>query len=407
MNRRAILLLIAAAVAGPVSGQRQADLFDGKVLHEVRLAIHPADWRRLQEHYLDNTYYPCDFEWRGRIVANSGVRSRGRGSRSADKPNLRLDFNYFEAKQEFLGLKAINLKANNQDASLLRERLAMAFFQRVGLPAPRVAHARLYVNDEYAGLYLIMEEVDKRFLKRTLDQDDGYLYKLEPPGKPYHFEYFGPDPALYSPSPFEPKTHEKDPDPAPLEAMLRLINTSSDADFERVVGEYLDLRLFLTYVAVESVLADYDGVLGTAIGTNNFYLYRFERSTLFQFIPWDKDGAFNWEKRSVWDGADLNVLMRRATALPELRRVYLDALLSAAAALDGWLEQEILRQYEQIRTAAYEDSHKLLMEAGVLKPSSNAEFEASVLRLLDFARLRADFVRREVSQDWAMAPAEP
>src|SRR5437899_12893587 len=85
---------------------------------------------------------------------------------------------------------------------------------------------------------------DKGFLKLNLNEDSGYLYSYDfNPGDPaYYFGYRGSDPALSSPSPFKPETHEKDPVPAPIAAMVSAINQTSDADFTRVMADYMDLK---------------------------------------------------------------------------------------------------------------------------------------------------------------------
>ena len=53
----------------------------------------------------------------------------------------------------------------------------MLLFRRLGLPASREAHTKLFVNNAYVGLYTIVESVDKTFLKRNFNEDDGYLFK--------------------------------------------------------------------------------------------------------------------------------------------------------------------------------------------------------------------------------------
>src|SRR5437868_10333748 len=99
--------------------------FDDTVLHEIRLTINSRDWQSLKDHYLDNTYYPCDFKWRDKTVRGIGIRSRGTGSRSGVKPGLRVDFDRYVTDQKFLGLKSFVLRNNTQDPSNLHERLSM------------------------------------------------------------------------------------------------------------------------------------------------------------------------------------------------------------------------------------------------------------------------------------------
>ena len=424
---RLAALLATIVLAGTVSGTAQEpppltsrDFFDDEVLHSIRLIINPRDWNELRANFQFNTYYPCHFVWRNQIVRNVAIRSRGTGSRSGTKPGLRIDFNYFDENQRFLGLKSVVLRNNVQDPSNLHERIGMQLFTKLGIPAPREAHTRLYVNDEYAGLYSIVESIDKVFLATRYGQDEGYLYEYDydADDQPYRFEYKGPDPLLYSPKPFKPVTHELDPNPRPLVDMIRAIKETPNPQFATVLSRYLDLRQFVIHTAIETFISEIDGVLGEW-GLNNFYLYRFHGTTVSTLVPWDKSEAFKGGvTRGIWHNVDdvpswlQNILMTRAMLVPELRGLYLDALRRCAEiasstdppspdemlerphddpapTVPNWLEREIRRAYEQIRDAALEDT---------AKPYSNEEFEEDVLHMLEFARERSAFVLADVER---------
>ena len=381
--------------------------FDDTVLHEIRLAINSKDWQSLQIHYLDNTYYPCDFRWRDRVVRNIGIRSRGTGSRSGVKPGLRIDFDRYTTDQKFLGLKSFILRNQSQDASNMHERLSMLLFRRLELPASREAHTKLFINNRYEGLYTIVESVDRTFLQETFSENDGYLYKYDYPSdaRPYSFEDRGSDPQAYVPLPFKPETHETDPRPEFIVQLVQAINRTGDAAFRSVMAEYLDLKKFVQHVAVENFVADNDGFLSDYGGMNNYYFYQFQDRKLFTLIAWDKSEAFKsgYEHsifRNISDGphANENRLMRRAISYPDLYNAYLDALLDCARSASeqeagvtggpGWLEREIQREYQQIRDAALTDPQK---------PFTNDEFESAVSDLGVFARHRSDFVRAAVA----------
>ena len=94
----------------------------------------------------------------------------------------------------------------------------MLFFRRMAVVASREAHVKLYVNNSYAGLYTIVESVDRTFLGKHFESDEGFLYKYDynPGDTPYYFEYKGPDAPAYVPLPFKPETHESDPQPAAI-----------------------------------------------------------------------------------------------------------------------------------------------------------------------------------------------
>ena len=392
----------ALLLLGVVSAQAQqppvdaAALFDDTQLQEIRLIVNPRDWADLKASFQLNTYYPAHFVWRDRVVRNVGIRSRGTGSRSGTKPGLRVDFNRFDETQHFLGLKSVILRNHVQDASQLHERVAMRLFAAMGRPAPREAHVRLVVNDEYAGLYSVVEAVDKVFLADRFGEDSGYLYEYEsdPGDMPYRFEDRGPLPATYSPKPFKPVTHEKDPNPQPLVDLVQAIARAPDAGFAAAVSRHFDLEAFVTHVAVEAFLAETDGLLGDW-GMNNFYLYRFAGTVRSTLVPWDRSEAFKGGvAASIWRNVDdvppssRNVLMERAMRDPGLRGAYLDTLLRCAdAAAAGWLEGEVTRAADQIRESVRQDP---------AAPFSFEEFEIEVARLIDFARSRAGIVREDV-----------
>jgi spore coat protein H len=392
--------VLGIAPAPPTSLAHADAFFDDTVLHEIRLVINSRDWQSLKDHYLENTYYPCDFSWGDHTVRNVGIRSRGTGSRSGVKPGLRVDFDRYSTDQKFLGLKSFVLRNNTQDASNMHERLSMLLFRRLGLLASREAHTKLFINGQYAGIYTIVESIDKSFLTRTLGENDGYLYKYDYPGEaqPYYFQDRGSDPNTYVPLPFKPETHETDPKPEFIVQLIQAINIG--AAFRSAVADYLDLKNVLRHVAVEQFVADNDGFLGD-YGTNNFYFYRFQDKKLFTFIAWDKSNAFNSPTYSIWHNiADQpsfrqNQLMARSLSFRDLYDTYLDAVTATMRSAyevqsDGrsWLEREIEYEYQQIRDATRSDPDK---------PFSNDDFERAVVDLNAFARQRGDFVTREVT----------
>lgn len=391
-----LLLCAAALLAGVVAISAQSrtltadDLFDDTRLHDVWIRISDADLQQLLERFEDNTYYRVGLEWRGLKVADVGIRSRGRATRSNQKPGLQVDFNRYRPEQEFLGLKQLVLDNVWHDESMMRERLSMLLFRKMGVPAPREAHARVYLGEarEFRGVYAIVEDIDERFVKRHFGEDDGYLFEFERVDG-YHFEKLD-DVAEYARR-FEPQTREKD-DPAvlfgPIRDMVGVINSSAPDALPDAIAPYLDLDRFLTFVAVTNYLAVWDSYIGD-IGMANFSLYRYRNSTRTEFIPWDQDNAFASPDWTPWWSVQRNVLLRKLWTHTPTRERYLQKLLDVAAAADGWLEREVEREYQQIRAAVLADPKKY---------RTNAQFEGTVGELRRFARNRSRRVRELVAQ---------
>ena len=198
------------------------------------------------------------------------------------------------------------------------------------------------------------------------------------------------DPASYSPKPFRPVTHELDPDPRPLAEMVRAINHTAGGRLRRVLSPYLDLEAFVRHVAVEAFLAEVDGVLGDW-GMNNFYLYRFERSTRSTLIPWDKSESFTaGVAASIWRNVDdvpadrQNVLMCARCRCPTCAGSFSTRCCGAPrprsarrpAGRGGW-STRFTAPTTRSATPPVEDA---------AKPHSNDAFEADVERLVEFAR---------------------
>jgi spore coat protein CotH len=397
--------------------QTSDDLFNEDILHEIRIYIAPEDYATLKETNFIcreqelkalegkqvstlprvECHFPIEFHWlfNGRDITGPQVAlsSHGRTSRSNVKPSFGIQFDRYESHNTFLGLRRLVLRANPGDASMMRERLAMALFRRMGIPASRESHARVYVNDEYGGVYTVVEDVDPVFLERNFGESSGYLYSYE-----YVFgwglSYLGPDPSNYSPLPFKPENNLIYPDPFPIEEMVRTINQAQDAEFSIAVSQYIDLIGLFRLLAAETFVSDSDSFLGYAY-LNNFFLYRFQNSIRSTIIPWDKNFAFEQIDWDIFHVFPSNVLTARACiAAPELIALYKDTLRQAAdiaGGPGGWLEQEIIKEHGQIRQAVYEDG---------LKPS-NADFEADVANLIDFAKQRAAFVRFQLDVQYS------
>jgi len=391
----ALVLMLVTGLPAQTADEA-APFFDDSQLEDIHLLINSRDWETLKATFRSNTYYPADFRWRGTTVRNVGIRSRGNGSRSGTKPGLRIDFDRYSTRQKFLGLKSVVIRNNTQDASHLHERLSMSLYRYMGLAAPRELHVRFFVNNAYAGLYTLVEAVDKDFLRRVYGENDGYLYDYDydPAAPPYYFQYLGPDPGLYVPKPFNPETNETNPRPDVIERFVNTINSASAATFRTEIEEFLDVRTFLRYVAIEAFLAETDGFLGDW-GANNFYLYRPQHQNRFTIIPWDKSHAFAaaptlsvWHNITDVPAENRNRLMTRLLDQPDLRTMYLDFLEETARAATGWLERELDRQLAQIRDAALADT---------LSPFTQAEFLEGVDAIRTFARQRPGIVLAEVA----------
>lgn len=376
----------------PVHAQTSEQLFDGNVMHDVQIFMHPKDLALLRQNYLDNTFYPATFQLGSMKIRDVAVRSRGLGSRSQQKLGLELDFDRFVRGRTVLGLSGLVLDNIWQDPSQLKEAMELALFHRVGMPAARYAFTRMSLNGESQGLYALIEPIDEQFLARVYQDPDGYLYEYKWLDY-YYFTYPGADLNVYA-TLFEPRTHRSDPAEVlygPLRDLFRVANQAADDAWRGEVEPRLNLEQLVRYVAIEAYTSENDGILG-AWGVNNHYWYRPGSSAPYQFIPWDRDLTFEFADRSIFNGVDQNEILKRALAQPDLREKFLLAVetcLTVATESD-WFVNELERIITLITPVVEQDTKKH-------EPDIQDYFNG-LQHMREFAALRPEFVRAELAR---------
>src|SRR5688572_13964231 len=105
------------------------------------------------------------------------LRTSGNFTNGTPKSSYKIGFD--NEDERMYAMRSINLKSMWNDVSQMREALAWSLFKQAGVRGSRHTYARLCINDRYYGLYSVIEQVDKAFLKDHFknDNDDGNLYK--------------------------------------------------------------------------------------------------------------------------------------------------------------------------------------------------------------------------------------
>mgnify|MGYP002632073792 CR=1 FL=1 len=270
-----------------------------------------TDWDTTQQ----KVYYEAAMHMDSTKIASVGARLKGLSSLPwSDGPiqpwrkyPLKVDFNRFGGPR-LHGLDKISLSNTGQDLSFMRERLAARLYETMDVKAPRTTYAKVTIDKHPLGLYVMVQPIDKRFLKErygTADSaDDGNLYKCVHNGKGVcNLAYRGADKSEYlrtdscQPS-YEAcglvlKTHEDDPlwnDYSDLVHLLKVLNNTPDNQLEQLLTKVFDVDSFLRLLAVTFTMSSYDSYLGKS---NNFYLYHRPTDGRFELLPWDFDGAYN------------------------------------------------------------------------------------------------------------------
>jgi CotH kinase protein len=237
---------------------------------------------------------------------------------------------------ELLGMHRFNLKAMYNDPSQMREALAWQLFGRLGLAAPQHVYAKLAFDDIYFGLFSLIEQVDKQFLRDHFGTNDkGNLYKaycgdigcatlerrVGDGGDDSGRQYMGTNPADLT---YRLKTNEDDSRANTFDDLAQLIRVINgiglpggegrfDTDaFRESVEAILNAHAFLRWAAANLLLGSWDNYFATPA---NYYLYNsgfagddenFMARPYFTFIPWDYDNSFGIDYFNTdWQDTDI------------------------------------------------------------------------------------------------------
>ena len=301
----------------------------------------------------------------GVIVYDSiGFRARGNTSLASQKKSFKLDFNCFISTQKFEGLEEVNLNGEHNDVSIMRTFLAHHLMRSSGLPAARTSYVKLYVNNEYKGLYINVEHIDDEFLDlRFPTEANGNLWKC----------FYGADltwqgnNAQAYQSVYELKTNTDSADYSALINFINVLNNTAAANFTCAIQEVFDVDLFLRNIALEILIGQWDGY---AYNKNNYYLYQREGDGKIVYLSYDLDNTFgidwfniNWALRNIYSwspGGQSRPLFTKLMAVPYFKDRFTfhmqDILTSVWNVAD--LQTLLQDKQAQISPAALADDYK-------------------------------------------------
>ncbi len=380
-----VLAALSPLIVTPSSAQdRDHVVFDDSSLPTIIISIDPV---YLEDLFAPGNQYsdeerPAAFRFiRGldtMHVDSIGFRFRGNTSRDSQKKSFKVSFNTFRRGQKFLGLEKLNLNGEHNDPSIMRSKIGWDLFKAMGVPASRASHVRLFLNDEYFGLYVNVEHVDEQFLQRYFGNDQGNLYKCLWPAD---LLWLGPDAQDYRPSgperrPYDLKLKDSDLDGYDdLAHFIDILNNTGPAEFPAAIQSVFNVNGFLRALAVTTLTGSWDSYWFLK---NNYYLYSNPDTDLFEYIPFDFDNTMgiwwegiypglDWANRDVyeWGHPDPNErrpLVDRILAVPEFRErytMYLKLLLAGPFA-EAALHDRILNLRSMVESAAAEDFYRTL-----------------------------------------------
>jgi CotH kinase protein/Lamin Tail Domain/Secretion system C-terminal sorting domain len=286
-------------------------LYDDSRLAEINITTAPEalDFLYREENQQSDSLHFATVHFKNAFIDETidsvGFRLRGNTSRAAQKKSFKLDFEYFIDGREFYGVDKLNLNGEHNDPSIIRAKLAWDFFGQIGMKTSRAAHAKIYINGAYYGLYISVEHYDKEFLKKNFVDESGNLWKCLWPAdlkyrsdNPDDYKYMQGDRRVY-----ELKRNKTEDDYSRLADLIYTINKTSDGAFANALEKDLDVPALLKYMAMNVLLGSWDDYWSNV---NNYYLYHQPDQDRFYLIPYDYDNIMGIDWFNIeWATADI------------------------------------------------------------------------------------------------------
>jgi len=356
-------------------------LFAQDILPDFHVDISAGEWSKMEYEFTHrqealaagedpSPYHPAVFRYDGDVVEDAMIRLKGASSWDEtvaldEDPKMQfvIAFNEVNEDGRYRGARKLALDMPRTDGSYLRQRLALHALRSMDMPAQCANSARLFINDDYYGLYSNVERMDREFLERVYPED--------------------PDGNLWEGARII-KTNE---DTFTWDRLNAFWAVTDGGTVDELAG-MVDLDEAVHEWAAEAVLPHGDGYY---MGRANFYLYDHPQrgflwipndlDAAFDFIPADMDAMYPVCSGTWWEDR-LHYLMVMDD--PTWRERYVDALRDELGLFDvADMEKRLDEWSAQIADAAADDPHR---------PFSVDTHEEAVAVMRDYFGERAAFL---------------
>jgi len=357
------------------------------------------------------------FDRAGEVQALTGFRFRGSSSRQLPKKSFNIRF---ENPQPLLfSSDRMNLNAMYTDPTMVREAISFELFRSLDQPASNTRYFDLWINGIYEGTYIHIQRVDETLLLQnglnpngTLVRDQLRSSNPDTPGSSFAFDFSTlpeDERKAFVAANFD---FRGDPDWAEVLSLIEWVQATPPGEaFLAGFEQRIVVDNFVNWLTLHWLIGDID-----SFGDDYWlYLDHEDPNARWVFIPWDKDLSFGSHFRSGFfttndffsyesrlRGGWNNLLIERFLATPELRLLAEDRLIELIEDIfpESWFEQRVGALIEKLQDSInIEPSRRSFLLHDRNHFSTPDLFADQVEALLEFVRLRARFIERQIAAE--------
>ncbi len=241
-------------------------------LKRINIQCDSTEFSEIYANFSEDIYIPIVIVY-DTLQCSAKMRVRGDTSREKKKKSLKVVFD----DPGIEGLpKILNLNAEFKDKTYMRQFISSELMKESGQVCFDTEHIEVQMNDEFFGLYLLVENIGKSFLVENGLSKKGHLYKATRDG------------ACLSPHDnilrkWEKKTHGKG-DYRHLKMLIDGLAATPDSEFYSFINTNFEYEKLINILAMNMLISN-----GSTY-SHNYYMYHDSYGTgLWQMLPWDMD----------------------------------------------------------------------------------------------------------------------
>jgi spore coat protein H len=300
---------------------KEADSFG---LPMIEIDVSSEDLAVLNSTVFEKTPVGADVKIGGKQT-RVNLQYAGKSSLDDFKKNYDLKF---RGDERYLGRKEVRVSSQSVDKSAMRAMLGFWAYSVSGMDASAIEPTSLYVNDEFRGLYFVLENVDEYFFKSRLIEY-GQVYKAI-----FGNGNFGRETLRDPGMAFE--VEEGDDDFGPI-IRLSEIATGNDDPKVRIeaLNKIVSAKAMLDYQATTVAINHFDGF------SNNYLFFYDKGQGLYRPLPWDLDRIYEREPYpfnpgvTLWGSNNLTLLFLQDPANKKYFLEKLQSLLTGVLSKDA------------------------------------------------------------------------
>ena len=176
---------LSETVAEPAAAADYAETIFGQDVIEINIETTADDWDYLMENAQSKPWISGNITINGETLSNVGIKTKGNTSlnqlpEGSERYSLKLNFGKYEDGQTCHGLDKLALNNLYADATYLKEYMSYDLFRYMDVPASLCTFAKITVNGEYYGFFIVIEDTDDSFIERNYgEESDVKAYKPE------------------------------------------------------------------------------------------------------------------------------------------------------------------------------------------------------------------------------------